>query len=166
MKYILTIVLLVFSLLGLAQENPNKMRIIYGAEHEELPKINDTIVEYHKTTKNIKKLKFWDNDELTIVEYKENGIRFKKSVYSTSNLKFKTVTKYHTNGNIILIASYDNGIVTGKFKKFYDNGNIKSEGMYNKMKKEGVWKYYNEQGVFLKEEFYDNGTLVENGNTP
>ena len=32
------------------------------------------------------------------------------------------LTKYHSNGNIILIANYNMSIVNGYFRKFYNNG--------------------------------------------
>lgn len=56
------------------------------------------------------------------------------------------------HGNIILIANYDNGLVTGSFQKFHENGNLMEEGEYIKMKKVGVWKYYDENGILLKTE--------------
>ena len=145
-----------------SQINLEGAKVTYGAENEQLPIVGDTITEYQKDTNVIKKLKFRDDEKLTIIEFKSDGEKYKKAIYSLDNLKFKTVTKYHNNGNIVLIANYDNGIVTGKFQKFYDNGNPKSLGLYNKMKKEGLWKYYNENGDFVKEELYKNGELVVN----
>lgn len=135
-------------------------KVTYGAENEKLPIIGDTITEYHKDTNVIKKLKYRGAENLTIIEFKNNGDKYKKAIYSLNNLKFKTVTKYHSNGNIILIANYDKGIVTGNFQKFYNNGNPKSLGLYNRMKKEGLWKYYDENGGFVKEELYKKGELV------
>ncbi|WP_299116454.1 toxin-antitoxin system YwqK family antitoxin [uncultured Winogradskyella sp.] len=162
MKNVILSLLLLVPIMALGQIDLKGAKITYGAENEKLPIVGDTITEYHNDTNAIKKLKFRDTEKLTIIEYKDNGVKYKKAVYSLDNLKFKTVTKYHSNGNIILIANYDNGIVTGEFQKFYENGNSKSKGVYNKMKKEGTWKYYDENGNFIKEEFYKNGELVVN----
>jgi antitoxin component YwqK of YwqJK toxin-antitoxin module len=51
-----------------------------------------------------------------------------------------------------LIASYNNGIVDGAFKKFYENGILMEEGEYKMMKKVGLWKYYDETGNLTKTE--------------
>jgi len=42
--------------------------------------------------------------------------------------------------------------VTGEFEKYHENGTLKEKGAYNKMRKTGHWKYYNEEGVLVKEE--------------
>lgn len=162
MKRLVLCLLFLLPTIVLAQIDLKGAKVTYGAENEKLPIIGDTITEYHKDTNVIKKLKFRDAEKLAIIEFKDNGDKYKKAIYSLDNLKFKTVTKYHSNGNIILIANYDNGIVTGDFQKFYNNGNLKSKGVYNKMKKEGLWKYYDENGIFIKEELYRNGELVVN----
>lgn len=50
------------------------------------------------------------------------------TAFPLGNLKLKTLTKYNADGQIILIASYNNGIVNGLFKKFYENGILMEEG--------------------------------------
>ena len=72
--------------------------------------------------------------------------------FPLDNLKFKTLTKYNEDGKITLIASYNNGIVDGTFKKFYENGILMEEGTYKMMKKVGLWKYYDEAGNLIKTE--------------
>jgi len=162
MKNRIFILFMFLPLLTLAQIDLKGARVTYGAENEILPKLGDTITEYHNDMHQIKKLKFRDAEKLTIIEFKDDGDKYKKSIYSLDNLKFKTVTKYNSTGKVILIANYDNGIVTGEFQKFYNDGVLKSKGLYNKMKKEGLWKYYNEAGDLEKEELYKNGELVIN----
>jgi antitoxin component YwqK of YwqJK toxin-antitoxin module len=159
---IIVVLLFMLPILASAQIDLKGAKITYGAENENFPIIGDTITEYYKDTNIIKKLKYRGDEKLTIIEFKNNGDKYKKAIYSLDNLMFKTVTKYHSNGNVVLIANYNKGIVTGNFQKFYDNGNPKSLGLYNKMKKEGFWKYYDENGALVKEELYKNGELVVN----
>ncbi|MEN8884965.1 MAG: hypothetical protein ABF246_01115 [Winogradskyella sp.] len=92
----------------------------------------------------------------SIKAYNESGEIYKSTDFRIKNLKLKTLTKYHPNGNIILIANYDNGIVTGYFQKFYDNGNKMQTGNYVKMKKFGEWKYFDKNGNLTKIENYEN----------
>ncbi|MBL7890217.1 MAG: hypothetical protein JNL24_11725 [Bacteroidia bacterium] len=50
----------------------------------------------------------------------------------------------------------------GGCKEYYKNGKLKNEGFRNGDFKQGKWKYYNEQGEFIKEEEYDEkGDLVK-----
>jgi len=62
------------------------------------------------------------------------------TAFPLGNLKLKTLTKYNADGQIILIASYNNGIVNGLFKKFYENGILMEEVEYKIMKRISPWK--------------------------
>ena len=124
-----------------------KLKVIYGAEQELIPIIGDTIITSTPKTK-----KYQNGKSFFIEELFENGAKNKVTIFPLENLKYKTLTKYNERGNIILIANYDNGLVTGSFKKFHENGKLMEEGEYIKMKKVGVWKYYDENGILLKTE--------------
>lgn len=124
-----------------------KSKVTYGAENEIIPKIGDTII-----SNNSKIVKYQDGKYLSIDEYFDNGKKSKSTVFPLENLKFKTLTKYNEECKIILIASYNNGIVDGTFKKFYENGILMDEGEYKMMKKVGLWKYYDETGILIKTE--------------
>jgi len=55
------------------------------------------------------------------------------------------------------------GVVTekgerdGYWKEYYDDGNLRAEGKYNKDVKEGAWKYYHRNGMTDQEGVYRNG---------
>ncbi len=146
--------LLVLPIFLLGQENA-KWEVIVGAEKEELPQLNDTIIDYYKGTKQVKKIKFHDGEKLTIVEFRSNGKKSRSMGFPLDDLKYKTLTKFNEEEKIVLVASYDNGIVTGHFQKFHDNGNRMEVGFYNKMKKIGIWKYFDKDGKLIKEESFD-----------
>jgi antitoxin component YwqK of YwqJK toxin-antitoxin module len=55
--------------------------------------------------------------------------------------------------------------VIDKWKWYYQNGNIKEEGIFVEGEREGVWKLYNED-VSLKSSLYFNkGNIVSSFNS-
>jgi antitoxin component YwqK of YwqJK toxin-antitoxin module len=152
MKNILLTLIMTLPTLCFSQVDWSKAKITYGAENEVLPNIGDTIKEFYNESKILKSLKFRDATILTIVEFDENNTKTKSTIFQLNNLKYKTLTKFNEAGFVILIANYDNGVVTGKFQKFYSNGKLKEEGIYDKMKKIGEWKYFDEEGELIKNE--------------
>lgn len=149
------------STISFSQVKKEAVEVIVGAEKEIIPKIGDTINEYYSDNQTLKKKKFRNENTFTVKEYNENGNIYKSTDFPLENLKFKTLTKYNSSGNVILIANYDNGIVTGFFQKFHDNGNKKQVGNYDRMRKIGEWKYFDENGNLEKTERYENGKLVD-----
>ncbi|WP_298764802.1 hypothetical protein [uncultured Polaribacter sp.] len=160
MKKILALIIILCSTITFGQEHTRKIKITYGAEKEIIPKIGDTIKEYY-SEKKVRKIKFRNLAKLTIQEFKESGEIYKSTTFPIENLKNKTLTKYHSNGNIVLIANYKKGIVNGYFQKFHSNGKPMKTGNYLEMKKIGEWKYFNINGVVTKKENYENGKLIE-----
>lgn len=72
-----------------------------------------------------------------------------------------TITRYSADSVLVMrgVATetyfwgYDGDFV------FYSYGHKRSEGVYKKDRKEGMWKYYNDSGTLEKERFYRNGSL-------
>lgn len=48
-----------------------------------------------------------------------------------------------------------------KSQTFYSNGILESQGEFNNNIKNGKWKYWDEEGVLIKEEEYYNGLLLQ-----
>ena len=84
--------------------------------------------------------------------------------------------EYDTLGNIVAITEYNKGYIIkreyinrtdnanrkqGSWKYFWANGNLKMEGFYVNDKKNGFFKYYNEDGVFQQIEKWQNDQLME-----
>lgn len=141
--------------------NAQQISITYGAEKEFIPKIGDTIRENFYGTNRLQKLKYRDEKYLYITSYTNYDKTKRKSKYPLDNLTYKTLTKYNELGNIILIANYDMGVVTGKFKEFHENGKLFQEGVYDRANREGVWKIYNKQGKLVREEEYRKDILIK-----
>ncbi|WP_394368151.1 toxin-antitoxin system YwqK family antitoxin, partial [Flavobacterium chungangense] len=134
----------------------------YGAEYEKIPKVGEVVTEKNSKTGFIEKIKYRDFNNLIIIEFNEKQVKISESNFLLKNLKFKKITEFYENGNISLIASYDNGIVIGEFKSFYENGNPEKSGLYlEDLKKDKTWNYYNVDGAIVEIEKYQNGKLVD-----
>ncbi|CAL2083337.1 toxin-antitoxin system YwqK family antitoxin [Tenacibaculum sp. 190524A05c] len=59
--------------------------------------------------------------------------------------------------------NYDNGVLHGVVKNYYDNGNVTEETHYKEGKKHGTSKIYTENGVLIEDVNYENGKLNGEG---
>jgi antitoxin component YwqK of YwqJK toxin-antitoxin module len=129
---------------------------------------------------NFKKTGWWDykemkmNDTLLVRREYYNGDTIRQEFYE-SGIKSRTQ---------LLI----DGILLGEFNEFYSNETIKVKGYYSidtftidtiividpitleetivtevdfRSLKSGIWQYFNEQGILVKEEKYNKGQLVK-----
>ena len=58
-------------------------------------------------------------------------------------------------GRLKLIKHYKNGLVHGKIIYYWDNGQIRLTGQYDKTHRIGTWKTYESNGDLIREENYD-----------
>ena len=77
-----------------------------------------------------------------------NNIRF---IYYHNKVKIKEAGRVRDYGDI------------GLMKTYYENGNIKSEGVVYYLRKVGIWKYYNFNGSLLNIERYNNEEFAPSG---
>jgi len=122
----------------------------------------------------------WNIDGFLKYEYismKDNSKYFlQKSYYDTGQLKSSEIylndsvheCKYYNEfGKLIISGFAKKGQVTdliGLWHEWYENGVLKKEYNYNNTipnQKEGTWKYLDEKGNLIKEEFYKNGDLID-----
>jgi len=59
-------------------------------------------------------------------------------------------------GRLKLVKHYKNGLVHGKIIYYWDNGQIRLTGQYDKMHRVGNWKTYESNGDLIREENYDH----------
>ncbi|MDY0343900.1 MAG: toxin-antitoxin system YwqK family antitoxin [Lentimicrobium sp.] len=69
-------------------------------------------------------------------------------IYFDTTGKVKAETRYSANGNEAFTTSY------------YPNGRKMSEGLYLNEKREGEWKFFNQDTILISEEHYENGQGV------
>ena len=59
-------------------------------------------------------------------------------------------------GKVKILKHYQNGIVHGKIIYYWDNGQIRLTGQYEKMQRIGTWKTYDPNGDLILEENYNS----------
>ena len=64
---------------------------------------------------------------------------------------------YNSKGVIINERNYENDKLNGDFIDWYDNGVVKSEGVFINDQLSGIVKYYNEEGKNIEEATFENG---------
>lgn len=98
-----------------------------------------------------------------------NGVS--KLFYENGNLKDsgtlvnglaegKVITRYE-NGKIKGILNRKRGLLDGYQKAFYKNGKVQMEGDMKKDIADGEIKYFDENGLLIKHDLYDNGIFVK-----
>jgi len=58
-------------------------------------------------------------------------------------------------GRLKLVKHYKNGLVHGKIIYYWDNGQVRLTGQYDKMRRIGTWKTYESNGILILLENYD-----------
>ena len=59
-------------------------------------------------------------------------------------------------GRLKLVKHYKNGLVHGKIIYYWDNGQVRLTGQYDKMHRIGNWKTYDSNGDLMFEKNYDH----------
>ena len=59
-------------------------------------------------------------------------------------------------GRLKLVKHYKNGLVHGKIIYYWDNGEVRLTGQYDKMHRVGTWKTYESNGDLIYEMNYDH----------
>ena len=57
-------------------------------------------------------------------------------------------------GRLKLVKHYKNGLVHGKIIYYWDNGQIRLTGQYDKMRRIGIWHTFDSNGDLIMEENY------------
>ncbi len=122
----------------------------------------------------------------TIREYFEEDVKegFTEILFKNDQLRMEIpfrdgledglAKEYDSTGRLITVITYRKGYEIrrerinrldrlgkrfGPWKFFYANGRLQMEGTYTNDLKNGFFKYYDEDGLFLKIEKYENGVL-------
>lgn len=118
----------------------------------------------------------WDADTLLspVCTYTHDG-KLKCETPYEAGKPHGMAREYDTAGVIVRLIYYYRGIMTkreqvnridkfgykqGKWKTFWPNGNLRTEGEYVNDKRHGYFKDYDEEGNFLQVQKYENDYLV------
>lgn len=144
-------------------------------------------LSYKEGKKYGKRIRYSD-DEYVVENWEADSIVGEVKAYDTNNVLKRTTPyengkphgfekQFSADGTVTAIVRYVRGVMTqreyinrkdktgqkqGKWKFFWDNGNLQLEGTYVNDKKHGFFKTYDENGNFLMVYKYENDVLIEN----
>lgn len=104
----------------------------------------------------------WGLEETT---WEDNGQLVSKQIINCGK---QTYTEYYNDSTIARKATQVDAIIlkVGDYTEWYRNGKLKLEAHFKDDVddfniKTGLWKYYNDQGKLIKEEYYENDELIK-----
>lgn len=105
---------------------------------------------------NLKKDSIWVNwDKVgrlsSRASYKNDSLHGMKVIY------FLPPTPGDKSQRIMSVYNYNNGLLHGEFKEYFDSGKVKITGAYENNKKVGVWDSYHFEGRKMALERFKNG---------
>ena len=114
---------------------------IYSYKNGELDGLN---VVYYKN--NIKEIGHWkDGKQNGLFQmYTEDGILIDSGIFKNGERDGLTEQFYNDTGKLRVSANYKNGVLDGKFKAYYPNGNLQGEVTYKNGEMNGEYREYNE----------------------
>lgn len=83
-------------------------------------------------------------------EYNEDGTLFKEGPLKGQRRE-GAWKSYYRDGTLWSENFYKNGLIDGKTITYFPNGKKRYEGYFKNASKTGVWKFWNEEGEFVKE---------------
>ncbi|MCX7955355.1 MAG: hypothetical protein N3A01_09250 [Bacteroidales bacterium] len=108
-------------------------------------KMEGDYIEYDDSGRVVVKGKYFDGEKTGIWEfYLGDVMEYGKF---TENEKDSVWIIKYSNGNIAEISNYVRGVLDGKYKEYYDNGRIKTEGFYDMGKKKKKWYFFDKNGI-------------------
>ncbi len=131
---------------------------IYSYKNGELDGLN---VVYYKN--NIKEIGHWkDGKQNGLFQmYTEDGILIDSGTFKNGERDGLTEQFYNDTGKLRVSANYKNGVLDGKFKAYYPNGNLQGEVTYKNGEMNGEYKEYNENKSIRLSGNYKNN--LQNG---
>lgn len=119
---------------------------------------------YQQEVKYLKKAK--KGSEPFLYWYTKEGTKIASlhPMYDNNGKELKGNRVYNPKGELIGMGEMKYGLEnfqpTGKWQYFHTNGKVSAEGKYSEFsKKEGVWKYYADDGIPTQEISYKGGLL-------
>lgn len=83
-------------------------------------------------------------------EYNEDSTLFKAGALKGQRREGEWKS-YYRDGTLWSENTYKNGLINGKTITYFPNGNKRYEGYFKNASKTGIWKFWNEEGDFVKE---------------
>ena len=136
-------------------------KIGYLGNFEKVPQVveyilNSDVENLEKEYKNgqAKSIENFKNGKLNgeFKEFFEDGNLSQIATFKNGDMK--NIKVFYENGNLKFEQNLKNR--KGKYRGYYPNGQLESEGEVFQGDEIGLWKYYNEEGNLLKTEYKNN----------
>ena len=118
--------------------------LLHSCGNDDANNESDVIQKEVKIENGIKTVYYKDSDK----------IRFRGPVNKDTLWQGK-VSSYRENGILWSTLTYNNGIENGVAQVFHPNGKLYYSGEYDEGQKSGIWYFYNDKGIFVKEITYE-----------
>ena len=59
-------------------------------------------------------------------------------------------------GQLKLAKCYKNGLIHGKYVYYWDNGQVRISGQYDRMHRVGIWRTYDSNGFLIQKDNYSS----------
>lgn len=104
------------------------------------------------------------NDSLwKLRRYRKNGSLYSLNYFKTRSRKNKIgqYFSYNRQGRLVSSVYYNSeGKRHGKARKWFDNGNFNTKGIFFNGRKEGVWKFYHYNGELSSRLVFKNDSIL------
>ncbi len=112
---------------------------------------------------------YYEGTEIKEKDFFENGtIELDEEIDKKNGHIIKRIINYPNSKPKLIMEITDKKLKIYSYKEYYDNGNLKEEGTLNFRKdmndyvKNGIWKYYDENGNLVKSATYVNNEEQKN----
>jgi len=94
---------------------------------------------------------------------KINNEKYGKPInqYTHDGLKTGMWEDYWDNGQLSNKGPYKNGKADGIWEYYYENGQLNIKGLYKNYLRDGIWEFYDEDGSLREKSLYDNGNMIK-----
>lgn len=125
----------------------------------------DSLWNYYKVVDNKSILVLKEN-------YKSGKLNGLSTVFSIDSIMIQEIfwrdsvldgdwRDYYPNGQLKWKGNYINGKLQGDVEAYHTNGKLQYQGQYNGSFKNGVWKYYNQDGGFVRAITYKRSNIIK-----
>ncbi len=124
----------------------DKRRIIFPQDRDILEDTDSLRDRIHSKVKDKT-----DGERSVILDY---GSTYKVKCRYKNNMLNGLVRCYNHEDDLISMTQYVNDHKEGMYVKYHYNGEISCVGTFRNGECWGIWKYYDEEGEFLRKETY------------
>lgn len=127
------------------------------------------LLTYYPNGQPRSEITYYEGTEIKEKDYFENGtVELEEEIDKKDGYIIKRIINYPDSKPKIIMELSDKKLKLYNYKEYYENGQVKEEGILNFRKdmndyvKNGIWKFYDEQGHLIKSVQYINNEEQKN----